>query len=310
MYHRIADVPIDHWGLAVSPRHFEEHLRVLRRACQPLPLAEFIYNLTAGTLPPNAVALTFDDGYVDNLIAGKPRLAAAGIPATIFLATGYLDRSEAFWWDELANLILLGTASQSFELVIRGRSTQVDFGSEAPARVDGNTNAASLTRRRAALLTLRETLRLVGEEDRRLAMASLRSFFGGLDYCTGLGRAMTSDEVRTIASDGLVSIGAHTVTHPMLLALDATTRQREIAESKRACEDLIGVPVTAFAYPYGDSNVEAREAVKAAGFTFACGGRGGAANFMSDIFALPRMYVPDMGGDAFERALRAASAYS
>jgi peptidoglycan/xylan/chitin deacetylase (PgdA/CDA1 family) len=120
---------------------------------------------------------------------------------------------------------------------------------------------------------------------------------------------MTSDEVRTIASDGLVSIGAHTVTHPVLVGLDAATYQREIGESKRACEDLIGGPVTAFAYPYGDFDVEAREAVKVAGFTFACGGRGGPAKSTSDIFALPRIYVSDMGGDAFEQALRAASAY-
>ena len=55
----------------------------------------------AGTLPLDAVALTFDDGYVDNLVFGKPRLEAADLPATVFLATGYIDRFEPFWWDEL-----------------------------------------------------------------------------------------------------------------------------------------------------------------------------------------------------------------
>ena len=103
MYHRIADEPIDYWGLAVSPVRFEEHLRVLRRTRHPLPLAEFFRKLIAGTLPQTAVALTFDDGYVDNLVAGKPRLAAADVPATVFLTTGYLDRLEPFWWDELAS---------------------------------------------------------------------------------------------------------------------------------------------------------------------------------------------------------------
>jgi peptidoglycan/xylan/chitin deacetylase (PgdA/CDA1 family) len=310
MYHRIANDPIDYWGLTVSPHHFEEHLRVLRRACQPLPLTEFIRSLIAGTLPANAVSLTFDDGYVDNLVAAKPRLAAADIPATIFLATGYLDRSEAFWWDELASLILLGKGPQSFKLVIRGESLQLDLGSEPPARVDGTTHAASLTKRRAALWTLRQALRLAGEEERRLAMVSLRSIFAERNYLTGVGRAMTSDEVRTIACDGLVSIGAHTVTHPVLIGLSAATYRFEIVNSKRACEALIGAPVTAFAYPYGDFDAEAREAVKAAGFIFACGGRGGPAKSTSDIFALPRIYVRNMCGDSFERALRAASASS
>jgi len=107
MYHRIADEPNDPWSLAVSPAHFEEHLRVLSRTRHPLALTEFIAKLRAGTLPPRAVAVTFDDGYVDNLTAGKPRLTAADVPATVFLATGFIDRREPIWWDELACLVLL-----------------------------------------------------------------------------------------------------------------------------------------------------------------------------------------------------------
>ena len=85
MYHRIADAPIDPWDLAVSQAYFKEQLDVLNRTRKPLPLAEFVGLLAAGRLPSNAVAITFDDGYVDNLVAGKPLLAAADIPATIFL---------------------------------------------------------------------------------------------------------------------------------------------------------------------------------------------------------------------------------
>ena len=76
-YHRIADEPVDPWGLAVSPTHLEEQLEVVRRTRQPLPLTDFVRGLAAGSLPADAVALTFDDGYVDNLLVGKPRLAAA-----------------------------------------------------------------------------------------------------------------------------------------------------------------------------------------------------------------------------------------
>ena len=105
MYHRIADEPFDPWGNAVSPAHFKEHLEILRRTRQPLSLTEFVRGLEAGTLPNDAVALTFDDGYVDNLVGGKPHLAAAGVPATVFLATGYLGRLGEFWWDELARVV-------------------------------------------------------------------------------------------------------------------------------------------------------------------------------------------------------------
>src|SRR5712671_3336606 len=88
MYHRIANELTDPWGLAVTPAHFEEHLDALRRTRFPLRLSQFVRQLVAGTLPEHAVAVTFDDGYADNLLVAKPQLAAADVPATVFLATG------------------------------------------------------------------------------------------------------------------------------------------------------------------------------------------------------------------------------
>ena len=133
MYHRVADQPIDPWGNAVSPAHFKEHLEVLVRTRRPLALPDFVRNVVAGTLPANAVALTFDDGYADNLVAAKPRLAAAGVPATVFLATGYLGRTGEFWWDELARLILRGAGPRNFETVILGETMRFNLEDERTA---------------------------------------------------------------------------------------------------------------------------------------------------------------------------------
>jgi peptidoglycan/xylan/chitin deacetylase (PgdA/CDA1 family) len=308
MYHRIADDPGNHWGFAVSPANFEEHLRVLRRTRHPLPLTDFIRKLMAGTLPPAAVALTLDDGYVDNLVAGKPRLAAADVPATVFLATGYLDRCEPFWWDELTRLILFGNGPKIFEVVICGASLRLDLGAEPPARADGTTPASSLTKRREAAWTLRHALRFIGEEERRPIVAKLRSNFTAHDWPADLGRAMTSDEVRALAADGLVTIGAHTVTHPVLPKLETAACDREIKESKAVCESLVGVPVASFAYPYAALDAKVCEAVRAAGFAFACSVQRGPVLTTSDAFALPRIHVHNWDGDAFERDLRSASA--
>lgn len=307
MYHRIADEPVDYWRLAVSPKQFEEQLYVLRRTRYPLSLSDFVRGLMAGTLPSNAVALTFDDGYVDNLFAGKPRLAAADVPATVFLATGYIDHPDGFWWDELARLILLGNAPQSFELEIRGKIMECDFGAEPPAREDGATRAAAVSKRQAALWTLRQDLRPLGDEERRLIMLRLRSILARDNYRTSLGRAMTSEEVRELVMDGLVTIGAHTVTHPVLAGLDPAACYREVSESKLACEELIGESVPSFAYPYGDFNTEVTEAVKVAGFTCACSTQRGPAFPSSDVFVLPRIPVYNWSGDAFEQALHSAS---
>ena len=136
MYHRIASEPNDPWGLSVSSENFEQQLQVLRRTRRPFPLADFVRNLMAGALPPNAVALTFDDGYVDNLEAAKPLLAAADVPATVFVATGYLDRPEEFWWDELSRLVLSGRGPHSFELSIGGQAVHVDRGADIIERED------------------------------------------------------------------------------------------------------------------------------------------------------------------------------
>lgn len=306
MYHRIADYQPDYWGLGVSPARFEEHLRVLRRTRHPLPLAEFVRNLTVGTLPANAVALTFDDGYADNLVAGLPRLVAADIPATVFLATGYLDQPGPFWWDELANFILLERGPKHFEVVIKGQSMFFDLGTAWSPGTNADTSVALPQIRHAILEAIYQPLRRLSEEDRRATMTGLRSIFAPRDDRARLGRPMTREEVRTLAASAHVKIGAHTVSHPMLPQIEAANCQHEIITSKLACEAIVGAPVTEFAYPFGEFNNETREMVKAAGFSFACSTKRTPVNESSDVFALPRIYVPNLDGDAFEERIRIA----
>lgn len=305
MYHRIVDEPIDPWGLAVSPSRFEEQLQVLRRSRYPMSLSDFVRHYLEGSLPARAVAVTFDDGYSDNLVAGKPRLAAADVPATVFLATGYIDSTEAFWWDELARLILIEQAPQRFEIAIKGDTMQFDFAADAC----GARRHASLTGRQAALLSLWQALRPLEDEERRQIMVKLRSIlnFTGRDCRASPGRAMTSDEVRALVSDGLVTIGAHTVTHPLLSKLQPAACHCEITGSKRTCEALIGGPVSSFSYPYGDHDAKVRETVKTAGFAFAVSVRRAPTVTTSDVLALPRIHVPNQGGDEFEQMLRSAA---
>jgi peptidoglycan/xylan/chitin deacetylase (PgdA/CDA1 family) len=306
MYHRIADEPVDYWGLAVSPRHFEEQLSVLRRTRHPLALREFVLRLVDGTLPADAVALTFDDGYVDNLTAGLPRLTAADVPATVFLATGFLDRLEPFWWDELARLILLESCAKRFEVVMHGQPMCFELGVEPPANEDGVKSEPWPKRRRDVLEAIYHPIRRLDEKERQATMAQLRSIFAKRNDRARLGRAMTGDEVRALVADSLVTVGAHTVTHPLLPELDAAQRHRELIESKIACEALVGAPVPQFAYPYGESDAATLEAVKDAGFAFACSTGRAAAVSASDLFALRRIYITNLGGDAFEQRIATA----
>jgi peptidoglycan/xylan/chitin deacetylase (PgdA/CDA1 family) len=307
-YHRVADEPIDPWGLAVSPARFAEQLQVLRRIRHPLPLTKFVSSLRAGTLPTNAVAVTFDDGYVDNLLAGKPLLVEADIPATIFLVTGCLGISEEFWWDELARLVLVDGSQQQLEIVVQGRALHFDLGSFPAAAPDGWHNWLSRKQRWRAYRAIWLALRPLDNEDLRRVMSEIRAKLTSRHSQPGAGRAMTKGEVRRLVDGELIAIGAHTVTHPALTEIEIDICRREIAESKAACEALVGKPVPGFAYPYGDVDERVRSVVDTTGFAFACSTRSGAVTAKSDLLTLPRVITGDWDGDAFERALRSASA--
>jgi peptidoglycan/xylan/chitin deacetylase (PgdA/CDA1 family) len=179
------------------------------------------------------------------------------------------------------------------------------------ARAIGNEVCAHPeVQRQEALLTIWQAMRGLGLEECESVMSDLRSLFIRCDDHASRGRPMTFEEARALATDGLVTIGAHTVTHRALSTLEAVARDCEVAESKHTCETLTEAPVVGFSYPYGDFNAQAREAVKKAGFTIECSTRSGPVAVTSDTFAMPRIHVSNWGGDDFERALQMVSALS
>jgi peptidoglycan/xylan/chitin deacetylase (PgdA/CDA1 family) len=103
MYHRVTDEPVGGLGsMVVSSRRFRQQMAYVRRRFRVLPLAEVVAGLRGDRpLPPRAAAITFDDGYRDNLTVAAPILRSLGLPATLFVATGPQERGEPFWWDAL-----------------------------------------------------------------------------------------------------------------------------------------------------------------------------------------------------------------
>ena len=107
LYHRVADVECDPQLLCVSPRHLSEHLQVLAAEAIPLSLSELVVAHHNRMLPRHAVAVTFDDGYADNLHNALPLLEASTTSATVFVATGNLGMEDGYWWDQVEELLLL-----------------------------------------------------------------------------------------------------------------------------------------------------------------------------------------------------------
>jgi peptidoglycan/xylan/chitin deacetylase (PgdA/CDA1 family) len=101
MYHSIARGRPDPWDLCVDPDRFAEQLQLLRDRFRVVSLSELSEALAVRRPMSRAVVISFDDGYRDNLLTAKPLLEREGLPATVFVTTGYLGAGRDFWWEEL-----------------------------------------------------------------------------------------------------------------------------------------------------------------------------------------------------------------
>ena len=294
MYHRVALARHDPWGLAVAPERFEEQIAYLKHHRTPMSMDELVDRLRSKTLPANAVAVTFDDGYRDNLVNAKPVLARHGVPATLFLATGFIDQNTPFWWDELATMILASTQAIRDQQVWAGEAITLDWGEAERSDIAGGWRVSDgpRTARQNAYLAIWRKLQRARAADRDIAMNSLRCHLG--TFHDPLGKPMSSDEISAFLSEGLVELGAHTVTHPALTFLSRLESRREIEGSGHRCRELATKSVNGFAYPYGDMSSEVRNDVARLGFSWACSTEGGFVDGKQpDIYALPRVAVPN-----------------
>jgi peptidoglycan/xylan/chitin deacetylase (PgdA/CDA1 family) len=178
------------------------------------------------------VTLTFDDGYVDAYTTIYPLLTGANVPFTVYLTTDFPDRRLAPWWYLLDERI---TRSKTLELRIQGRDLSCPV--ETPPQIE-----AAFTRVGALLDT--------GRAPDRWALAV--EAFGAGEVARAMDALFLSwDQVVTLASHPLVTIGAHTVTHAPLKLLSRERARWEMLESRRRIEERLGKPVRHFAYPYG-----------------------------------------------------------
>jgi peptidoglycan/xylan/chitin deacetylase (PgdA/CDA1 family) len=295
MYHRVASLRWDPWGLAVEPRHFEAQMAYIREHRTPLPMDELIHQLAANTLPANAVAVTFDDGYRDNLINAKPILVAYGIPATVFVATGYVDRESPFWWDELAAMILEADRPARHVVDCSGETIALEWGppDHQDLAASWRVGDGAQTDRQRCYIALWTKLKRATVEEREGAMVSLRARFEA--RVDPLSMPVSRRDVQALVSDELLEIGAHSVNHSMLTSCTAAEGLREIEQSARACRSLSGHAARGFAYPYGDLNADARNSVRLAGFAWACSTEGTFLDGEStDPYAVPRIAAPNV----------------
>jgi peptidoglycan/xylan/chitin deacetylase (PgdA/CDA1 family) len=315
LYHRIAEPDSDPWQLAVSPQHFDEHLQALSEYGRQMRLRKLSEALQNDMLSRRSVIVTFDDGYADNLINAKPLLEKYGVPATVFITTGYTGINREFWWDELDRLFLQPgrlPAALSFTMNETRYNWQLGEAADYDETLYNRNREWRAwqeddpTARHSVYRSLWRLMHPMADSDRQSLREELLSWAGAAESARPKLRALLREEVIELARGGLVEIGCHTATHPQLSALDSESQREEICRSKVELEETLGHPVTSFAYPYGqkrDYTSETIKLVRDAGFDCACSTSVGVVERDSNRFELPRAQVTDMDGESFSRLL-------
>lgn len=315
LYHRIQDYMLDPWQLSVSPDRFDEQMRGLSEHATVVRLPQAMQEVARERPDRPLVAITFDDGYADNLYQALPRLEKHGLPATVFVCTGPVAQRAEFWWDMLERLLLWPTPlPANLEIPIGDQTFRWELGDAADypastARLHAGWRAwePPPTPRHELYATLWQRLHDLDADQRAHVLAALRAWSGRAADSQPRYRALGPVELRKLASNSLVEIGAHTVTHPSLARLPLLQQQAEIAGSRAWLEGLLGQSVASFSYPFGKGNDYTPETiglVRDAGFACGCSNISGSARSGSDPFQLPRLPVSNMTADAFARQLQ------
>lgn len=314
MYHRVLDFPSDPWGLNVTPRHFAEHLEVLRRHGCVVRLADLTgMLLRRGRNRSKPVVITFDDGYADNLLVAKPLLEEARLPATIFMTSGDVGRTQEFWWDELEKMLLQpGELPTVVKLSVNGQEHQWELGADAryghdQFEIHKNWRADSKERptaRHRLYRSIYDLVQGIAREAREAVMDDLRNLSGTLPSVRPTHRALSPDETRQLSERNWIEIGAHTVTHQALASQAPNIQRVEIADNKSQLEKIVDRPVNCFSYPYGLHSDETVKIVRETGFSCACACLDRSVRQSSDLFRLPRLMVEDWSGEKFETRLQ------
>lgn len=289
IYHRVLPQADPMYPYDPDVPTFAHQMRALAQDFNVLRLGEAVERLERRELPARAVAITFDDGFADNVTQALPVLTELGLTATFFVATGYLDGGCMF------NDCVIAACREA------PAGTWVTGTTEF-----GTVNAGDSDSRPALAYDMIRRLKYL-DAARRMdcAMRLLES----ASAASPAGIMMTHAQLRELRGAGM-DFGGHTRGHPILARLSDAEAQREIAGGRTDLEDLTGRPIELFAYPNGqpgrDYGLREVAVVRRLGFRAALSTAWGFADSWSDPYQISR--VGSWGASAWRFSLRLALA--
>jgi peptidoglycan/xylan/chitin deacetylase (PgdA/CDA1 family) len=259
-------------GNLVSKQTLRKQIRLLKDQYHVISPGEFRKWLEgAAELTSRAVLITCDDGLLNTLTDMLPVLKSEGVPCLFFiLGASTRTHGSRLWYEELYQLL----THETHDSVMNARRVAVFRAHWWQAVLEMSGLDPAQREDRIGRLRNRHRQKIVDSFPTRW-------------------RLLNSDQLRQLADAGM-EIGAHTLSHPVLSACDEGLARREIKESKLELERILGKPVWAFAYPFGNPETMGDREVKLArefGFTCAFVNTGGGMVDRSQPFTLARTHV-------------------
>jgi len=279
MYHRVLPSLIEEQsfvqpGMYVTTRTFKKHLTFLKNEFEILSLSELVRRYKAGESIDGSCVITFDDGWRDNYLHAFPVLQEFKLPATIFLATGFIGSDHLFWPEELSFYL----RQPELKKIIGNNQVLKQYVKQIP-----NANNESEFLDNAVI-----ALKGWSPNKREDILDQFRVFFKRTPSNRLL---MNWQEAKTMHDSGLVDFGAHTVNHVILDQVQMKEAEKEIAQSKSDIESYLNRSSDFFAYPNGNYNRDLRDIVKRNGFAGAVTTTKGWNSHQKDIFTISRIGI-------------------
>lgn len=260
-------------GLVVTPRELDAFLGYFARHfdCGSLAAQHERY-LKGDPRERPLLAITFDDANLDNHRHARPLLARHQVKASFFVPVQAVEQQEFLWYDR-------------FGFAVHGLLSRGEGGRKQAMQI---LSAAGLSLRGAGTLLEKavEGAKTLDLDTRRRLTDTLATNSPALTHAE-FARPMTFDEIAELAADGH-EIGSHSMTHCLMPECDDEALTYELSESKHALEGRLGLEITSFCYPNGDSDLRTAKAVAGSGYRRAVTTSWGANGRNADRYRLSR----------------------
>jgi len=271
IYHRVLPEYDPMRPTEITAAEFEKQMSLLSKLFNLIPLSTAITQLQENALPPQAVCITFDDGYADNYTVALPILKKYNFNATFFIASGFLD--GGCMWNDIIIEAMRDTPLDQLDL------KKIDL---------GNVPLTSTSQRYTGAQQLISKLKYLPHQQRT---DFVEHIVDAAKVVVPDNLMLSTESLQKLSGSGM-TIGGHTVSHPILTSLTDAEVEKEIIEGKQQLESITSSALDLFAYPNGvpgqDFTLNHSQIVKNAGFNAAVSTQWGVSTAKTNRYQLPR----------------------